>query len=215
MGIWVHGIWKTQVYKKIIAKLYKRNKTVKGNRKQNLCSKHEQLGQSATPRGAYRTCIGSDHTDLHLSASAQRFVLGKLLNFLVPHFLHWKKWDDSSTCDVRFLLCVFFLSLFIPRERASERDWASERAGEGKREGDREFQAGSTPSARSPTRGSISRTAGSWPELKSRVGHLTHWATQELQTLRDSFRRKYTREQTWQRARQIWSVITIIITNNQ
>ena len=93
------------------------------------------MGQSATPRGAYRTCMGSDHTDLHLSASAQRFVLGKLLNFLVPHFLHWKKWDDSSTCDVRFLLCVFFLSLFIPRERETERERERERERESESRG--------------------------------------------------------------------------------
>ena len=40
-------------------------------------------------------------------------------------------------------------------------------AGEGQREGDTEWEAGSELSAQSPTWGSNSRTARSWPELKS------------------------------------------------
>ena len=49
------------------------------------------------------------------------------------------------------------------------------------REGERESQAGSPLLAQSPTWGLIPRTIRSWPELKSRVGHLTNWATQAPQ----------------------------------
>ena len=51
-------------------------------------------------------------------------------------------------------------------------------AGEGQRKGEGGSQAGSMLSAQSLTQGSISWTLRSRPERKSRVGHLTHWATQ-------------------------------------
>ena len=63
-----------------------------------------------------------------------------------------------------------FLSLFILRESTIMRGT--------EREGERESQAGSILSVQSPTRGPIPRTVRSWPEPKSRVGHLTDWATQ-------------------------------------
>ena len=68
----------------------------------------------------------------------------------------------------------FFLNayLFILRERESTHTGGAER------EGDRESQAGSTLSSQSLMWGSNSWTERSWPELKSRVGHLTDRATQ-------------------------------------
>ena len=58
------------------------------------------------------------------------------------------------------------------RERERENKLGAER------EGDRESQAGSMPSVQSPMQGSNPQTMRSWPELKSRVRGLTHWATQ-------------------------------------
>ena len=49
--------------------------------------------------------------------------------------------------------------------------------GEGQREKERESQAGSSWSAKSPMWGSNSRTVKSWPEMKSGVRSLTNWAT--------------------------------------
>ena len=56
-----------------------------------------------------------------------------------------------------------------------DRVWAGEEHRE--REGERESQAGSTLSAE-PDTGLNLTTVKSWPELKSRVGHSTDWATQ-------------------------------------
>ena len=58
----------------------------------------------------------------------------------------------------------------LERERERER----ESRGGAKREGDREFQAGSELSAESPTQGSISCTVRLIPKQKSRVRHLTN-----------------------------------------
>ena len=65
-------------------------------------------------------------------------------------------------------LFVFFLSLFILRETESMR------RGGGEREGEREFQAGSALSAWSQKWGLNPWTVRSWPELKLRIGCLTH-----------------------------------------
>ena len=48
------------------------------------------------------------------------------------------------------------------------------------REGEKESQVGSSPSAQSPTQGSIPWIMRSWPEPKSRVGCSTDWCTQAL-----------------------------------
>ena len=50
--------------------------------------------------------------------------------------------------------------------------------GRAERKGEKESQAGSTVPAQSLTQGSIPQTVRSWPEPKSRVRHLTDWATQ-------------------------------------
>ena len=76
------------------------------------------------------------------------------------------------------LLCcfiLFFLSLFIYFERGWE--WMGERGG-AEKERERESQAGFVLSAQSLLQGSIPWTLRSWPEPKSRIGHLTDWATQ-------------------------------------
>ena len=49
--------------------------------------------------------------------------------------------------------------------------------GGAQREGERGSQAGSTLTVQSPMQRSISQIVRSWPELKSRVRHLTVWAT--------------------------------------
>ena len=67
----------------------------------------------------------------------------------------------------------FFLSLFILRERVQVEE------GKREREGERESWAGSILSVQSPMRGPIPWTVWSWPEPRSRVRRLTHWATQE------------------------------------
>ena len=76
---------------------------------------------------------------------------------------------------------VFFLNVFIyfwRRERERDRAWAGEEQRE--RETQNLKQApGSEPSAQSPTRGSNSRTARSWPGWSRR---LTDCATQAPQT---------------------------------
>ena len=69
----------------------------------------------------------------------------------------------------------FKRSLFLYFERESERTctW-----GRGKERGrERASKTGCTLSAQSLMWGSISWTLRSWPELKSRVGRLTDWAT--------------------------------------
>ena len=50
--------------------------------------------------------------------------------------------------------------------------------GQREREGERESQAGSIPSAWSLTQSSIPWTVRSWPERKPGVGRLTDWVTQ-------------------------------------
>ena len=58
-------------------------------------------------------------------------------------------------------VCVFKIFIYL----FWEREWIGERSRE------TESQAGSVLSVQGPTRGSISGTAGSWPEQKSRLGH--------------------------------------------
>ena len=71
--------------------------------------------------------------------------------------------------------CIFFKKCL---EREREKVWVGERQREREterereREREREFQAGSVLSGQSTRPGWIS-----WPELKSRVGCLTDWAT--------------------------------------
>ena len=63
-----------------------------------------------------------------------------------------------------------------------ERERLRLQVGKGQREVETESQAGSALSAQSLTWGSNSWTMRSWPDLRSRVGHLTDWATQALPT---------------------------------
>ena len=74
---------------------------------------------------------------------------------------------------------LFFLSLFILRERERERGNTCVWAGEG-REEKREFQAGSALSAQSPIWGLNSWAVKSWPESNSRVRRFTNQVTQAL-----------------------------------
>ena len=83
------------------------------------------------------------------------------------------------------------LSIHFERQRAytpvqkskHERVWVGKSVSRGGAEGEGEgaSQAGSMLSVQIATRGSISQTMRSWPELKSRAGHLTNWATRVLQ----------------------------------
>ena len=72
-----------------------------------------------------------------------------------------------------FWKICFQVYLFFEWERKS-----SHRKGGADREEERESQEGSTLSAQSPMRGWNSWTMRLWPELRSRVGRLTDWATQ-------------------------------------
>ena len=75
-----------------------------------------------------------------------------------------------------------FLSLFIlwgaERARTGEGQRERERERERERGRERKSQANSMLPAQSPVWGLIPWTVRSWPELKSRVGRLTDWATQ-------------------------------------
>ena len=53
--------------------------------------------------------------------------------------------------------------MFIYLLWESERELVQARAGEGQRDTEREFQAGSAPSVESPMQDSNSQTARSWP----------------------------------------------------
>ena len=68
----------------------------------------------------------------------------------------------------RVCMCVRMLTYVC------ECDWGRDR----EREGEGESQAVSELSVQSPTWSLNSRTLRSWPELKSRVEHLTDWTTQ-------------------------------------
>ena len=77
------------------------------------------------------------------------------------------------------LFTIIFLSLFIYFERERERDRAHEQGRGGKRGWWERIQAGSLcTTSTEPDMGLKTRTARSWPEPKSRAGHLTDWATQ-------------------------------------
>ena len=65
------------------------------------------------------------------------------------------------------LFIIYLLKRFI---------WERDHEQEGQREREREIQADSMLSAE-PDMGLDLKTLRSGPELKSRVGHLTHWAT--------------------------------------
>ena len=68
---------------------------------------------------------------------------------------------------ITFKYFLEFICLFWERESQRER------------EREIESQAGSMPSAQSPTRGSNSLTVRSWPEQRSKIRCLIYWATQE------------------------------------
>ena len=72
-----------------------------------------------------------------------------------------------SVWMILVLQCFHILFYFILRERGRPRERGRER----------ESPAGSSLSAQSPTRGSISRIVRSWPEPKSRVGCSVDQAT--------------------------------------
>ena len=77
----------------------------------------------------------------------------------------WLYFFDSNESEYIFIFLNFFLCLFIFE---TERDTAWTGEGQRERETQNRKQApGSEPSAQSPTRGSNSRTARSWPEPKS------------------------------------------------
>ena len=75
-----------------------------------------------------------------------------------------------------FSSVLHFLSLFMYFER--ERETQSIWVGEGQREGGRESQAGYMLPAQSTMWVSNAWTVRSWPEPRSRAGHLTDRATQ-------------------------------------
>ena len=76
--------------------------------------------------------------------------------------------------DVLCLLIFKYLLIYFERERQRQHG-----RGRGKEKGrETESQAGSMLSAQSLGQGSNSQTTRSWPELKSRVWHLTNWDTQ-------------------------------------
>ena len=69
---------------------------------------------------------------------------------------------------------VFFFNVYLFWEKES----TTAQEGEGQKERERKFQAGSVCSAQSLMWGSKSQTTRRWLEPKSRVGCLTDWATQ-------------------------------------
>ena len=73
---------------------------------------------------------------------------------------------------------LFFFFYIILRGRKHVNMCACTRRGGEDREGEREYHAGSAPSAQSPKRCSNPQTIRSWPKLRSRVGHSTDWTTQ-------------------------------------
>ena len=73
----------------------------------------------------------------------------------------------------------FFKCLFILRERACTLGGGVGGGRERGKERESESQAGSMLSAQNPAQGLISHTIRSLPEPKSRVRHLSNWATQE------------------------------------
>ena len=90
---------------------------------------------------------------------------------LIPIHLSWIKADAkspglSSMTSSSSLSLFCFTVYFWERERQRDREWAGE--GQTERETQNPKQApGSELSAQSPTRGSNSQTARSWPESKS------------------------------------------------
>ena len=87
----------------------------------------------------------------------------------------------SSMClSYQGMYFPFFNELFFKVYFETEREWEHARTSRGEVEikGDRESQAGSVPSAQSLIQSLNSQTVRSWPDLKSRVGRSTKWATQ-------------------------------------
>ena len=83
-----------------------------------------------------------------------------------------KKYCLRALGSPKFLPCLSFLSVFILRKRERERERERER----QREGDNPKQA---PCCQYRAWCRVqNQTMRSWPELKSRVGCLTNWATQ-------------------------------------
>ena len=84
--------------------------------------------------------------------------------------------SSRKKCSFFLFFNIFFnFYLFWEREREQAREW-----GKGKERRERESQAGSEPTAQSPTWGSNPQTASSWPEQKSRVRGLTDWAPRSV-----------------------------------
>ena len=74
---------------------------------------------------------------------------------------------------------IYFKCLFIYFERERERKSVSKPAGERQRESERErIQSRLLAVSAGPHLGLDLTTVRSWPELKSRFGRLTDWATQ-------------------------------------
>ena len=85
---------------------------------------------------------------------------------------HWEPWAQNYTSSMKHVVLWgdfffnFFFNVYLIFETERDRAWMGQ--GQRERETQNPKQApGSERSAQSPTRGSNSRTARSWPELKS------------------------------------------------
>ena len=97
--------------------------------------------------------------------------------FPSTHFLVF--FDDFKSyayINLFFMANIFILFLFI--NLFWEREKEKIEAGMRQREGGTECQSGSMPSMQNPMWGSISWAVRSLTKLRSRVRHLTGWATQ-------------------------------------
>ena len=81
--------------------------------------------------------------------------------------------STTSIHPLSLLLIFSLMFIYLFWEREPVIVWA----GEGQKDRERESQEGSTLSAQSPKQGSNSQTMRQWPQPKSRVRHLTNWAT--------------------------------------
>ena len=123
------------------------------------------------------------------------------------------RWERSLMINFFFRILLYFLKFIYferqrERERERERESKQGRGTERGRERKNPKQAPHCLSAQSMMWGLNSRTVRSWPELKSRVGHLTNCANQVpwTRTFIISFHTGYKNTECWASSPQslIW-----------
>ena len=136
------------------------------------CHAWELLSSTYPETQSFYLYVPTDHG--HLSLCVQEKCVIK------THLNVSEKYKTEVPCSGK-ALCYILKFTYFERER----ECMPKLGGAGREE--RESQMGSMPSAQSPTLGSVPRTTRSWPELKSRVGCLTAWATQESHGFKITF----------------------------